>query len=283
LRPADYARLLVLSTIWGASFLFLRLAVPEVGAIDTAFFRVLIALTVLLPVLWWKGERLDLRANIGAYLMIGGLGAGIPFLLFGYAAHHLPAGYSALLNATTPLFGALCAAVGLGEPLTRRRVLGLFSGLAGVAVLMGLGPVEITRETLQSAGACLSAALLYGITGVLLKRRKPPLAPRMVAAGSQIGAVLVLLVPAALAPLPGTVGTVAAASILGMGVLSTGVAYLIYFKLFEDVGPTKALTVTFLVPLFALIWAALLLGEPLSLRLVPGTALILIAMTLVTR
>lgn len=287
-------RLLALAALWGGSFVLLRVVVPALGALPTAFVRVLLGaagLALLLAVL-------RLRPRFQGLLMpsmaLGVVNSGVPFLMYALAARSLPAGYSAILNATTPLMGVLLGALAFGERITAARVAGVCVGLAGVAVLAQAGPVALTAEVLLGIAACLVATACYAAAGFLTRRwitAGGGLDSRIVALGSQCGAVLVLLpfllwqlwqepqAPMAWVAVPLKVWL----AMLVLGLLCTALAYVLYFRLIADVGPLKALTVTFLIPLFGVAWGWLLLGEPATLAHAGGGGLIALALWLVLR
>ena len=281
MRASDMVRLLILAALWGASFLGLRIVAPTLGAIVTAEARVAIAGLALIA--WCAIVRVPLgwRQNAWRLIVVGIFNSAIPFALFAFAVKTLPAGYAAILNATSPLFGAMIASLWLREALGGRRLLGIVFGVAGVACLVKLGPVALTGEVLIACAACLAAACCYGFAGNYTKQLARPIAPTAMATGSQITAAIALLPlipfdPVRVVPTHAIVIIVAA---LGIG--STAIAYLLYFRLIRNVGATRALTVTFLVPLFAVAWGWALLDEVVTWRMAGGGALVLIATWLV--
>ncbi|TFW06558.1 EamA/RhaT family transporter [Oxalobacteraceae bacterium OM1] len=281
MRTADLIRLLTLAAIWGASFLFIRIVAPVLGPFWTAEVRVTLAGIAMVIFLAATGKPLQWRTHWKPYLILGTLNSAAPFALFSYAGMTLPAGYSAILNATTPLWGALIGALLLGETLTLRKLAGLACGIAGVAFLVRLGPAAFTPQLLLAALACIAAAVCYGFAGAYTKKVSVQIAPPMMATGSQLGATLVLLPFLAASPVRGTVTLQVAACAVALALLCSAVAYFIYFRLIADLGPTKALTVTFLIPLFALLWGTLFLGETIDLSMVIGCAMVVLATWLV--
>ncbi|MDR0227220.1 MAG: DMT family transporter [Burkholderiaceae bacterium] len=287
-------RLLLLAALWGGSFVLLRVIVPALGAGPTGFVRVLLGaagLALLLAVLRLR-PRFD--GKLGAAMALGVVNSGLPFLMYALAARSLPAGYSAILNATTPLMGVVIGALAFGERVTAARLAGVFVGLAGVAVLARTGPMALTAEVALGIAACLVATACYGGAGFLTRRwitDRGGLDSRILALGSQWGAVLVLL-PLLLWELATAPGAVAAwwdaplevwSALLALGLLCTALAYVLYFRLIADVGPLKALTVTFLIPLFGVAWGWLLLDEPATAAHAMGGGLIALALWLVLR
>lgn len=281
MRSADLVRLLVLAAIWGASFLFMRIIAPVLGALWTAELRVAIAGVAMLAFMLATGRNMQFRVNWKQYLVLGTLNSALPFALFAYAALTLPAGYSAILNATSPLWGALIGAAVLGETLTARKIAGLVTGVAGVAFLVRLGPAEFSPQVLIAALACVTAALCYGIAGAYSKKKSSGIAPPMMATGSQLGAALVLLPFVSFSPVRGEITPLVMVLTLLLALLCSAVAYFIYFRLIADLGPTKALTVTFLIPLFAMVWGAVFLHEEISFNTLVGCALVVLATWLV--
>ena len=283
MKARDLTDLLLLAAIWGASFLFMRVAVPAFGPVALAFVRVAGAALVLLPLLLLRGEGLVLRQRWCALLLLGLSNSALPFLCFGYALYTLPAGLAAIFNAATPLFTALIGWLWLGDHLNRWRSLGLALGFAGVAGLAlykslssgSLSTLQFNLPTLLAIGACLLGTLLYGHAGNHAKRYLAGVPAMAMAAGTQLAAALVLALPAMLswpAHNPGLRDWLAAA---GLAVLASGLAYILYFRLITRVGPTGAASVTFLVPVFAAAWGALLLDEQVTLPMLLGGALIL--------
>jgi drug/metabolite transporter (DMT)-like permease len=281
MRSADLIRLLSLAAIWGASFLFMRVVAPVLGALWTAEIRVALAGVTMLLFMLATRRPMQFRSNWKQYLVIGSLNSALPFALFAYAALTLPAGYSAILNATSPLWGALIATLALGEKLTPRKAAGLMIGIAGVAFLVRLGPAQFTSQTLVAVLAGMAAAFCYSVAAAYSKKKSAHIPSPMMATGSQIGAMLVLLPFLPLSPIRGDITPFIVVCACGLALLCTAIGYFIYFRLIADLGPTKALTVTFLIPLFALLWGALFLNEIVSLNTLIGCAMVVLATWLV--
>lgn len=282
MRPKDLAALVLLGAIWGSSFLFIRVAVPELGPLPLMLLRVGLAALVLLPFALVLGAAPELRKRWRPFLVIGLLNAAITFSLIALAEVRLTASLAAILNSTTVLFGALVAAVWLGEPLTRRKVAGVILGIAGVAVLVGFDPIPLDGAVALSVGAMLLAALFYAISGTYIKLNFSGVRPLTMAAGQQAGATAILFLPAA-ATAPAQVSSPTAAfSALALAWLCTAAAYLLYFRLIASVGPTSTLTVTFLAPGFGVLFGVLLLGEPFGAGTFAGLLAILASVALVT-
>ena len=281
MRASDLIRLVLLAASWGGSFVFLRVVAPALGAIVTADLRVLIAWGAL--TIYFRAVGIDVgwRRFWRQYLVIGAFNAALPFFLFAFAALHIPASYSAILNATSPFFGALFAWLWLGEKITFLKSVGFVFGIAGVGLVTGVAPAAAGRSTAWAMGACLLAAASYGFVSVYTKKFATAANPRAIAGGSQLMAGLLLLPLTPLAPPPGPVTGFIAVSMIFFALLSSGVAFLLYFRLIADIGPTKSLTVTFLMPAFTMLWASLFLGEGVTAVMIFGCALILVGTGLV--
>ena len=258
----------LLAAIWGSSFLFMRLGAVEFGALPTAAVRVAIAAAFLLPLLLLRGLGPQLRRNWKAVFVIGVLNSGIPFACFAFALLSITTGLSAILNATVPLFGALIAWFWLKDRPTGSRVLGLVIGFVGAALLAwdkaSFKPDASGIAPAWAVLACLLATLCYGIAANATKRYLSGLPALVTATGSQVGATLALALPAAWfwpAQMPGLMAWL---SLLAVGVVCTGIAYILYFRLIESAGPARALAVTFLVPVFAVFYGVLFLGEAVT-------------------
>ena len=281
MRPADLARLAALAAIWGASFLFTRIAVGQLGPVGTAESRLVLAGATIALVLLLAGKRLDLARHWRHYAIVGILNSAAPFVLFAWSAQHLPASYLVVVNATAPLFGAIVAAVGFGERITARRAIGLAAGLAGVATLVGLGPVAATPTTVAAALAGLTATLSYALASGHVQRSSYAVDSTALAGGSNVAAAAVLLPIAIAVPPAGLPTADAARAAVVLGVVCTGVAYLLYFRLISDVGPARALTATFLIPVFGMLWGAVFLGEAITATMLVGGALVLVGTRLI--
>ncbi|QQR73951.1 MAG: DMT family transporter [Holophagales bacterium] len=270
----ELAALLALAALWGASFLFIRVAAPALGPFPLMEGRVVLAAGLLWGLAKVRGVQVVLRPYWGRLLLLGLVHAAAPFALIAAAEVRLTASMAALLLSVQPLLTALVAAR-YGERLTSARVAGLLLGLVGVALLVGWSPVGLDRATLASSAAVLLAALCYASGSVYSRRRLAGAPVLTLALGQQLAAAAWLALPA-LATLPRhAVAPSAVAALVGLAVLSTAVAYQLFFWLIARVGPIGASTVTYLIPLFGLAWGALLLHEPVSRGMVLGLACIL--------
>ena len=279
MRRADAARLLLLAAIWGASFLFTRIAAPVLGPVLTAELRTLIAGSALAAYFAATGYDPELRRFARQYVIVGILTSGLPFLLWAYAALSLTAGLMSVLNATSPMWGALWSVVLLRERMSTGQVLGLVIGIAGVALVTLPQP----GQAISYAAVCaaLGAAFCYGLAGGYMKRWASDAPSRGMAVGTQLAAGLLLAPFIALAPPAAAPTPLVAASMLALGLVCGAIAYLLYFRLVADIGATGALTVTYLIPVFGVLWGALFLGEAVPLFTLAGAGLVILGTVLV--
>jgi drug/metabolite transporter (DMT)-like permease len=283
LRAYDAGRWLLLATLWSLQFLFMRIAVPVLGSPLVAEARALFAVAFVLPWAILAAQRIAPLAHWRDHLVIALTNNVLPFLAFAWAANALPAGYLAIINGTVPLWTGLFAAAILGERLGARRLAGFALGIAGVALIVNLGPVALGTSTLLAALAALAGAALWGWAGVQIRQRMAKLAPMGIAAGS-ISFAAVLMSPAwALGPPPQAWTPEAAAAVVALGLLCSGVAYLPFFTLVRDIGPSRTLSVTFLVPVLGVLWGWLFLGEAVTASVLVGAGVVLGALGLVLR
>ena len=272
----------MLGAIWGASFLFMRVAAPEFGAVPLIAARVGIAAAFLIPVLARRVGLRSLYEHAPELLVIGAINSAIPFSLFAFAVLSVTAGFASVLNSTAPLFGALVAFIWLRDRPGPARVAGLIIGFAGVLVLVW-GRVAVADDGGGLAVlAGLSAAVLYGISANYVKKRLGGVDSLVVATGSLVAAT-VLLTPVAVFYWPQTPPKATSwISAVLLAVVCTGIAYILYFRLLSRVGPSKTLAVTYLIPVFGVLWGHFLLREPITASMVAGCTVILIGTTLAT-
>jgi drug/metabolite transporter (DMT)-like permease len=281
MTAADTARLVSLAAIWGASFLFMRIVAPVLGPVVTAELRTLIAGIGLAAYFAVAGLSADWRRHARHYVVVGILSSALPFLLWAYAALSLSAGLLSVLNATAPMFGALCAAVVLHERLSGRRVAGLVVGVVGVAlVTRPAGDAALHYPAIVGA---LVACFSYGLVATYIRRWASHVPSRSMAAGSQLAAGILLTPLIPLWPPMATPTLLVIASVLALGLVCSGIAYLLYFRLIADIGATGALTVTYLIPVFGVLWGVLFLGETVSLPMLAGAALVVLGTVVVLR
>ena len=271
----DMVGLVVLAALWGGSFLFMRVAVPELGALPLIALRLALASLVLLPVLLLRGGLPLWRQHWLRIAVVGVFLSALPFCLIAWASHSLPAGVASVLNATTPLMTALWAIPLAGERMRLSRAAGLLLGLAGVLVLMLGRGAAFDVQSLLPVLAMLGATACYGWSGHMARRWLPGLPPLVTATGSLFsGAVLVA--PLALFSLPTQAPSpMVWGAVLALAVGCTSLAYLIYYRLIDRLGATRASTVTYLVPVFGVLWGALFLQEAVSWPMLLGGVLIL--------
>jgi drug/metabolite transporter (DMT)-like permease len=279
LKHADTARLVALAAIWGASYLFNRIAAPAVGPVLTAELRTLIGGVALSAYFGFTGFDPQWRRHGARYLVMGILNTGLPFLLWAYAALSLTAGLMAVLNATSPMWGVLWSAVLIRERIKLRAILGLGIGIVGVALVTG---PEASGAFLPVAAA-LGAAFCYGLAGAYMKRWAADVPSRGMAVGTQLAAGMLLVPLLAVWPPYAAPTPLVAAAILALGLVCGAVAYVLYFRLIADIGATGALTVTYLIPVFGVLWGAVFLGETLTLRMLGGAVLVVLGTVFVLR
>lgn len=283
MQAADYLRLIALAAIWGGSFIFLRVAAPELGAAAVAEGRLLVAGLVLAAWFRLTGFDPEWRKYWRQYAAIGLVNMALPSLLYGFAMMHIPAALAALLNSTSPMFGALFAALFLGDRLSARMVLGCAAGACGVALIAQPGDFAETPMFAAAVVACLAACACYGYTGVVMRKLASQAPSRGVAVGSQLTGAAMLLPLLALSPVPGEPSALALSNLLALALLGNALGMVLYFRLIADTGAARALTVTYLMPLFAVLWGMLFLGESLPASALAGGVLILAGTVLVTR
>lgn len=281
MRASDVAGLGVLALLWGSAYLFIRAAVPEFGPGPLMALRLGLSALVLSPLLLSAREWTAIRGARGPLLVQGVLFSALPFLMLAWASLSMTAGFTAILNATAPLFAAIVGLLWLGERLGRWRVLGLAIGFAGVVVLMwgriGLRPDEVTGALL----AMLVASALWGVGGHWTRMRLGGLSPAAVSCGTLAVAALALT-PLAVATWPAQPPSARAwAELVFLGVASSGFGFLLYYRLLRRIGAVGATSVTFLNPPVAMFAAVLYLGEPITLQMVVGAAVILAGTALV--
>lgn len=285
----------LLAAIWGGSFLLMRLGAAEFGPFVTAFLRVTLAALFLLPLLVWRGQWPALRAKLKPIMAVGVLSSGLPFVLFGFAVLHISTGLSSILNATTPLWGALVAWAWLRDKLNVTRTLGLVIGFCGVAALAwnkasftatvsGVVSGVQPSDTLSGWAvlACLAATLCYGFSASFTKKYLTGVPPMASATGSQMGAAVMLLVPALMTVPAVAPGWKAWAAIIFLAFFCTSVAYVLYFRLIERAGPARAVAVTFLIPVFGVLYGTVLLSEQITTAMVVWGAVIVLGTALST-
>lgn len=268
--------LIGLAALWGASFLFIRIASPVFGPLLTIQGRVTLAAIALIIILAATRRSAEFKKRWKSYLIIGAINAAIPFTLIATAELTLPASMSAILNSLTPLFTALVVWGWMKEPLSLRKWAGIFIGVIGVGILVGWSALPFTSKTILAIGLSILSTISYGFAGVYAKKTFAGVPPLSLAAGQQAGAA-VLLIPFTAFNLPVSnhpIPVIAVVSVVGLALFCTALAYLLYFYLIESVGPTKTLSVTFLIPVFGIIWGILFLHEQITFGMLIGLIII---------
>ena len=284
MRPQDLARLVALAAMWGASYLFMRYAVPHLGAIPLIELRVLVAGLALLAWVHASGGTIHWGRDWKAFLFVGVVGTAVPFVLIAQALTQIDASTGAILNALSPLFASVVAAVWIHERLTAAKLAGIALCLVGTAVLVGWTPAPMTRGQLLGAGMSVAATMLYGISIVFTKVRLAGASPIGISAATLLAAAVVLLPLLPAAPPPVPIADVPAGAWLALGglaLVSTTVAFIFYYRLIADVGPVKAITVTLLIPIFGMLWGVIFLGEPITPGRIAGCVIILAGCSLI--
>ena len=282
MQTRHFLQLIALSALWGGSFPLIRIASPALGPLGLAGIRCALAAIVLALLMRMLRERWPPRAAWPGFALLGLLTVVVPFILYNVAGLVLPAGYSAVLNATAPLFGILGAAALREERLTARRLTGCALGFAGVALLVQLGPVAVSTQVVLAALACTMAAASYGVGAIFMKRATMKHHPLPASAAIIVAAALILLVPTGLSvpsmkPTPGALMAVAV-----LGTVTSGFMYWISMRLMREIPASAATSSAFMIPLFGVTWGGLFLGEPVTAGMLPGCLLVLAATALVT-
>jgi len=281
-NAASLARLILLSAIWGASFLFLRIGAPVLGPVLLIFGRVALAAVFLFFVAMLLGKRSGVLQHWRYFLILGFFNSALPFLLFALAAKTISASLLSILNATAPIWAAVIGAVWTGTRLAPRSLIGLALGIAGVALLAGVETLALPAGGWIAIAAALGAACSYGIATHYAKSARSA-EPFASAQGSMWAAMLFIAPVMVFTPLPAAMPEARViGSVIALGILCSGVAYLLYFRLIEDIGATPALTVTFLIPVFGVLWGAIFLDEAVGWHTLAGSLIVLTGTALVS-
>jgi drug/metabolite transporter (DMT)-like permease len=272
--------LVFLAAIWGGAFSLIRNAVPALGPLGLSAVRLAVAAVVMAGYLRATGGRLHWHRHRRAFLVVGTFGAALPFPLFAYGATQWPAGSLAIVNATVPLWGALLARVWLGDRISPLSFFGLASGFGGVVLLTGTGPVAFTPSAALALAAALAASLCFAVSGVAAKAlgRDTPaavLGTGVLLVGTAVNVPLTMLSP------PPGVTLFALANAVLLGLFASALATVLYLRLIKEIGPTRSMTVTFLIPVWGIFWSAVLLGEPVNAAMLGACALVLVGTALV--
>ncbi|MFA0068374.1 DMT family transporter [Vibrio breoganii] len=274
-------RLICLAAIWGGSFLFMRISANALGPAYLIEARVLFAAVSLLVVAWYMKKKLDFTAHTKHFFIIGLFNTALPFLLFAYAAQTLPASILSILNSTAAIWGAAIAIVWSRSLPTLRVIVGLISGVIGVYILVGLDNALLPAGSGVAMIAGVMAACCYGIASNYAKNA-PKVSSFDNAHGSMWAACLIVLPLLPFMPIREMPDVQISISVILLGVVCTGLAYLLYFRLIEDLGPPSALSVTFLIPLFGILWGNLFLDEQVGWNTALGALFVIGGTMLVT-
>ena len=282
LKTRDIQALFLLAALWGASFLFIRVTAPALGPVIMVELRVLLAVMLLVVYATLTRQSIEIRSKWRQFLILGAINSVVPFILIATAELTLTASLGAILNATTPLFSAIIAALWGNDRFTLKNLVGLLLGLAGVTIVVGWNPLAINITVILSALAVLLGSLSYGLGSVYAKLAFKASSPLSLAIGQQLAAGIILT-PVAVINLPQKWPPLEVVlCLMGLAFFSTAIAYLLYFRLIASAGPTNTTSVTLLVPIFGITWGAIFLGEPLGLGVVVGFGVILVSLFLVT-
>jgi len=283
-RAWDVGRWLLLATLWSLQWIFTRMAVPSFGTGAVADGRAIFAALFLVPwMLFVLRQEIGLRLHWRDYLTIALVNNVLPFLLFAYAASGIPASYLAVINGMVPLWSAVIAAPVLKERLGPHRIVGFVLGIAGVALIVNLGPIALDAHAITAAIAAMAGAALWGWAGVMIRQRTGRVPAMGLATGSILFCALILSPAWAQVPPPATWTPTALGALIAVGLFCSGLAYLPFFTLVRDIGPTRTLTVGLAIPVLGIFWGWLLLGETITAPMLAGAALVLGALALVMR
>jgi len=282
MQTRHFLQLIAMSALWGASFPLLRIASPALGPWVVAATRCTLAAIVLSLLMSTLRDRWPPRSAWPQLTLVGLLSVVIPFVLFNWAALIIPSGYSAVLNATAPLFGVMAAALAGEEKLTRVRLLGCAVGFAGVALLVQLGPVAVTPTVILAALACVVASASYGFGAIQMKRATMAYSPLPSSAVVHITGALILIVPGGIAAPAAVLTPGAVAAVTVLGTLTSGFMYWISMRLMREIPASATTSAAFMIPLFGVTWGGLFLGEPVTASMLPGCILVLSATALIT-
>jgi drug/metabolite transporter (DMT)-like permease len=278
---ASVARLLLLAAIWGGSFLFMRVGAPVLGPTLLIGWRVALAAVFLLAIAVISRRAIAMRAHWRHYLILGACNSAVPFLLFAFAAQTLSASLLSIINATAPIFAAAIASLARRAFPAPKVALGLVLGITGVVVLVSFDAVMLRAGAIVALLAGLGASLSYGVASIYAKSA-PGVDPFANALGSMCAATLLIAPAVPFFPPHAPADASVVVAVLALGVVCSGVAYLLYFRLIADLGPASALTVTFLIPVFGVLWGRLFLGEPIGVHTLAGSSIVIVGTALVT-
>ena len=277
----SFLKLIMLAAIWGGSFLFMRIAANPLGPAVLIEARVLCAAITLLLVSFYLKRKLSFNVHAKHFFILGLFNTTLPFLFFAYAAQTLNASTLAILNSTAPIWAAIIGAIWTKTALESKVLLGLGIGVTGVCVLVGWDAMNIGQEAIIPIFAAVMAAFSYGIASNYTKTA-PKVEAFNNAHGSMWAAVLIVLPFVFFIPMREAPDLTITTSVILLGAVCTGLAYLLYFNLINELGAPSALSVTFLIPVFGILWGNLFLDEAIGINTVVGSILVITGTMLVT-
>lgn len=277
----SFIKLIILAAIWGGSFLFMRIAASPLGPAVLIEARVLCAAVTLLLVSFYLKRKLSFNTHSKHFFILGLFNTALPFLCFAYAAQTLNASTLAILNSTAPIWAAIIGAIWTKTALERKVILGLGIGVTGVCVLVGWDAMNIGQEAIVPIFAAVMAAFSYGIASNYTKTA-PKVEAFNNAHGSMWAAVLIVLPFVFIMPMREAPDLTITTSVILLGAVCTGLAYLLYFNLINELGAPSALSVTFLIPVFGILWGNLFLNEAIGINTIIGSILVITGTMLVT-
>lgn len=274
--PTQWLLLIVLSVLWGGSFLFVGIAVRDVPALTIVLVRVTLAAALLVPVVWAFGHRLPTGRAWWPFLVMSLLNNVVPFSAIALGQTEIASGLASVLNATTPLFGLLATHALTTDRMTPAKLVGVVIGIAGVGILIGPAALGLDTTSVRGMALVLAGAASYGLASVWGRRLRAT--PPLVSAAAQLAcSSLVLALIAGIVDRPWTLARPSAesfAALAGLAVLSTAVAYVIFFRILEVSGALAVMLVTLLIPISGVTMGVLVLGEGIDLRHILGALVI---------
>lgn len=279
----QFLLLLLVSAIWGSSFIFMKVLVPVFGPALTASFRLLSGAGFLLIIFALTNYKINWKKNYVIFIIIGITNSAIPFFLYSFAAQYIPASINVILNSTAPMFGAIFSYFIVKEKLSYQKIIGLMLGTVGVGIITSFTFASGSMQLILSVLACITAALLYGLSGVITKKYASNIEAKELAAGSMFFAGISLLPLMFVFPIVGEVTILITLELIVFGILCTSIAYLIYYSLIKQIGVVKVLTVTYLMPAFGILWSFIFLNESISLSTILGLTVILGGIYLISK
>ena len=274
--------LIFLASLWGASFMFARIAVPEFGPLPLSGIRSLVAALTLLPIMLLKGHGKTFVTHWPHFIVMGLISTALPFTLITYTTQYTSAGFSSILNAMTPILSALVAWSWLKESLSLAAVIGILLSFTGVLVMVFDDSSINSDVSFLPILAGVGAAFFYGLTGNYSRKFLRDLPPITLATACQVFSALCLLPVSYILWPEGNISTNSWICAVLLGIFCTSLPFMLYFYLLENVGVARTVIVTYLIPVFAMLWGALFLSESITLKMLAGAAFILTGIALTT-